>query len=73
MGDALEIIGVIALFLAGGFSFAVFFAFIALRVFRRQELGALIYADMAFKAALVVWVVLFFWFGPLTISIGVTP
>lgn len=73
MESALEIIGLIAVFLVGGFAFATVFALIALRVFRRQEIGALIYADMTFKAAVVVWIVLFLCFGPLTISFGVTP
>lgn len=73
MGDALEIIGLIALFLVGGFAFAVFFALIALRVFRSKEVGALIYASIAFKVAAVVWIGLFFWLGPVSVSVGALP
>lgn len=73
MGDALEVIGLIAVFLVGGFLFCLAaFAAVAFAT-RRHELGSLIYGELAFKVAAVVWTGLFLWFGPLTISVGVSP
>ena len=73
MGDALQIIGLIAVFFVGGYLFcAAAFAAVAFAT-RKQEIGAVIYGGIAFKIAAVVWVGLFLWFGPLTISFGVSP
>lgn len=73
MGDALQTIGLMAVFFVGGYLFCAATALITMFLARKQEIGALIYGGLAFKAAAVVWTVLFFWFGPLTISFGVLP
>lgn len=68
----IEGIGWIAVFLVGGVLFAVLVGVIVGHLTRRHEIGALIYADFAFKIALAVWVVLFFLLSPVSISIGVS-
>lgn len=73
MSEALEIIGLIAVFLVGGYLFcAAAFAVVAFAT-RKQEIGSVILGGIAFKIAAVVWVGLFLWFGPLTIYVGVSP
>lgn len=72
MSDALEIIGLITVFLGGGILFAGTAAMITAAVFARHGIGAMVFADLAFKIAVVVWCGLFVWFGPITISIGVS-
>lgn len=68
----IEGIGWLAVFLVGGFLFAGLVAVIVGRLTARHEIGALLYAGLAFKIALPVWVVLFFLLSPVSISIGVS-
>ena len=68
-----EILGWITIFLGGGYAFAVVSAMIAMRLAKRQEIGALVWGRIAFQAAIVVWTGLFIWFAPITISIGASP
>ena len=63
-------IGWITIFLVGGYAFAGASAMIAMHLTRGQELGALVWGGIVFKAAIVVWIGLFLWFAPITISIG---
>lgn len=68
-----EALGWLTIFLGGGFAFATVSALIAMRIARRQEIGALVWGGVAFKGAIVVWIGLFFWFTPVTISFGAAP
>ena len=73
MGDALQIIGLIVVFLVGGFVFcSAAFAIVATAT-RKQEVGAVVLGSIAFKIAAFVWIGLFLRFGPLDISFGVSP
>ncbi len=68
----IEVIGWIAVFVVGGLGFCVLVGVITLHMTRRFEIGALVYADIAFKVAAVVWVGLFLWLAPISISVGVS-
>lgn len=67
-----EAIGWLAIFVGGGIGFSASLSALVMFLARRHEIGALIYADMAFKAAIVLWIGLFLWFAPITISFGVS-
>lgn len=68
----IEGIGWLAIFIVGGALFATIVAVITARLTERYEIGALIFASLAFKIALPVWVVLFFMLSPVSISVGVS-
>lgn len=73
MNGVLEIIGATTVFLGGGYLFCAAVALVTMHVTRKHEIGALVYGAMASKIAAVVWIGLFFWFGPITLSVGVSP
>ena len=66
----IETIGWISVFIVGGLLFAIIVAAITLHLTERYEIGALVFAGLAFKIALAVWLVLFFLLSPVSISIG---
>lgn len=68
----IEAIGWLAVFLVGGFAFSGIIALVTLWWFDGDGLAALACADLAFKAAAVVWIVGFLWLSPITISFGAT-
>lgn len=71
MADLILAIGWLTIFICGGLLFCILAAGITARLTDHMELGAIAAAALAFKIAAVVWIVLFFWLSPVTISFGV--
>ena len=71
MADLIQAIGWLTVFIGGGAIFSYVAAFIAMNLTSHMGLGALAIGSIVLKVAAVVWIVLFFWLSPVTISFGV--